>query len=138
MATTMLIEWKDAMSVGIPSIDNQHKQLVDLINRLNAAMEDGETDKELGRIFSDLVAYTDQHFRHEEDLFERHAYPMQDAHRREHDALREKAISLKQRVDDGEFVLGVEVMNFLRDWLKSHIMGSDRAYSEHLRRHGAR
>ncbi len=138
MTTTALIEWTDAFSVGIPSIDQQHRKIVELINELNAAMESGETDAVLHRIFRELVAYTDHHFRYEEDLFARVGYGDAAAHRREHDELRARVDDLKTRVERGDFVLGVEVMSFLRDWLTSHIQGSDQAYSAALVQAGIR
>ncbi|HKK69811.1 MAG TPA: bacteriohemerythrin [Candidatus Krumholzibacteria bacterium] len=138
MTTNVLIGWTEALSVGIPSIDQQHRKIVDLINELNTAMESGETDSALRQIFRELVAYTDQHFRYEEELFERFGYGDAAGHAREHDALRKKVTELKERVDRGDFVLGVEVMSFLRDWLTHHIQGSDMAYASDLLKAGAR
>lgn len=132
MATTMLIEWTDELSVSVPSIDEQHKKLVNMINALNAAMEDGETDAVLTKIFEGLLAYTDKHFQYEEKLFEQTGYAASADHQREHDELREKVTDMKKRLDAGQFMLGVEVMSFLRDWLTRHILGSDKAYSKHL------
>ena len=136
MPSTMLIRWTDEMSVGVSSIDEQHKKLVNLINALNAAMEEGETDAVLNKIFEELLAYTDRHFQYEESLFAQTGYVDEPAHRAEHDALRKKVTDMKHRVDRGDFVLGVEVMGFLRDWLTRHIMGSDKAYSQHLVKNG--
>lgn len=138
MATTMLIEWTDEFSVDVPSIDAQHKKLVDLINDLNAAMENGETDAVLGRIFADLLAYTERHFAYEEQLFEKTGFAASDAHCREHEALRDKVTDLQGRLQRGEFMLGVEVMSFLRDWLTQHIMVSDKAYTRHFIANGVR
>lgn len=138
MTTNVLIGWTEELSVGIPSIDRQHRKIVDLINELNTAMESGETDSILRQIFRELVAYTDHHFRYEEELFERAGYGDAAAHMQEHEALRKKVIDMKDRVDRGEFVLGVEVMSFLRDWLTRHIQGSDMAYAPDLMEAGVR
>jgi hemerythrin len=138
MQSTILIEWRSEYSVQIPSIDEQHKKLVNMINALNAAMESGLTDSLLESIFEGLLQYTQKHFAYEEALFEQTGYLAGAAHRREHDVLREQVFDLKRRLDRGEMVLGVEVMAFLRDWLTSHIMGSDRAYSKHLVEAGIR
>ena len=138
MTTTLLIQWTDEMSVGVPSIDEQHKKIVNMINTLNAAMEDGETDAVMKRIFEGLLSYTDRHFQYEERLFAQTGYADDAAHRREHDELRARVTGMKERLDRGDFMLGIEVMSFLRDWLTRHIMGSDMAYAPHLRSKGIR
>lgn len=135
---SVLIEWTDDLSVNVPSIDEQHKKLVNMINALNSAMEDGETDDVLVKIFEGLLAYTDKHFKYEEGIFAKIDYVATDAHQKEHDDLRAKVTEMKERLDKGEFMLGVEVMSFLRDWLTNHIMGSDKAYSAHLVKAGIR
>lgn len=45
-----LIEWESKFSVGVFEIDNQHKQLVKIINTLFDAMKQGAGNKVLGRI----------------------------------------------------------------------------------------
>lgn len=138
MNSSILIEWSSELSVNVPSIDEQHRKLVNMINALNYAMEDGLTDEALRNIFDGLLLYTHKHFEYEEELLMRTGFPATAAHQREHDALRERVKGLQQRVASGEMVLGVEVMDFLRDWLVNHIMGSDRAYSKHLVEQGIR
>ena len=138
MASPVLVDWCQEFSVNVPSIDAQHQKLVNMINALNFAMEGGLEDAALRRIFDGLLLYTQKHFEYEERLFEQTGYAAAEAHRAEHAQLRDQVARLKSRMDAGEFVLGVEVMEFLRDWLISHIMGTDRAYSKHLVEHGIR
>lgn len=138
MNSAILIEWSSELSVNVPSIDEQHKKLVNMINALNYAIEDGLTDDALRRIFEGLLLYTNKHFEYEEGLMARAGFPATGAHQAEHRALRESVKSLQDRLASGEMVLGVEVMDFLHAWLVNHIMGSDRAYSKHLVEHGIR
>lgn len=138
MHSTILIEWSSGLSVNVPSIDEQHKKLVNMINALNHAMERGLTDEAIQSIFDGLLAYTNKHFEYEEELLNRTGFPASAAHEREHASLRSRVVEMQERVARGEMVLGVEVMDFLRDWLVNHIMGSDRAYSKHLVEHGIR
>lgn len=138
MNSAILIEWSSELSVNVPSIDEQHKKLVNMINALNYAIEDGLTDDALQRIFDGLLLYTNKHFEYEEGLLTQAGFPATEAHQAEHEALRESVKSLKERLASGEMVLGAEVMDFLQAWLVHHIMGSDRAYSKHLVEHGIR
>ncbi|CAN0208147.1 unnamed protein product, partial [Phaeothamnion confervicola] len=71
-----LIAW-DAkrMSSGIESIDGQHRELIEMINRLNRACLQNKGRQEVGEMLGLLAAYVKNHFRHEEDLMERHQCP---------------------------------------------------------------
>lgn len=131
-----LITWSDELSVGIDSIDDQHKKLVNMLNALNDGVEKGDADAVLAKIFEGLVVYTAKHFAYEEDLFAKTGYPMSEGHIKEHEALKTQALDLKAKMDEGDFMVGVEVLAFLKDWLTNHIMKSDAAYSEHLKANG--
>lgn len=128
-----LIEWSDKMSVGVESIDEQHKKLVNMINALNDALVRGEADAVLVKIFDGLAVYTQKHFQYEEQLFAEHGYPMAADHKAEHDALIAQVVELKTKLDAGSAMIGIELMKFLKGWLTNHILKSDMAYSAHLR-----
>lgn len=133
-----VIEWSDSMSVKIPSIDEQHKKLVKMVCDLSEAVEGGNSKKMLGRVLGGLAHYTIQHFAFEEQLFEEFQYTEKDAHQKEHKALLQKVNTLIQKhTQEENYVLGEEVITFLKEWLTLHIMGSDMKYSEFLVAQGA-
>ena len=127
-----LITWSDALSVNIKEIDKQHQCLVELVNRLHDSMKAGQGNSVIGPILSDLLQYTSFHFATEEKYFKKYAYPEYLRHKMEHDDLTQKAKTLNESYLDGKLTITIEVMNFLRDWLKSHILGSDKKYSSFL------
>ena len=128
-----LLTWNENLSVKITSIDDQHKKLIEMINNLQDAMSSGDSRAVLGEIFDGLLNYTVEHFTFEKDLFTKHAYPDADAHLAEHDAFAQKVSDLhKQFVGSSNFMIGVDVMKFLTDWLVNHIQGVDKKYSDHL------
>ncbi len=123
-----LITWSPQLSVGINSIDEQHQKLINMINALNDALNSGESREVMVKIFDGLVVYCDKHFTFEEDLFGTHGYAGGAAHKAEHDKLRQQVMDLKHKMDGGNFMIGLELMGFLKDWLTNHIMKSDKAY----------
>ncbi len=131
-----LIEWKDAYSVNISDIDTQHKRLVNLINELHAAILSGTGKEALTKILSELVEYTLYHFATEEKYFDQFDYPEADLHKTEHNDLTKQVAALQKKHDGGEKVLTIDVMNFLRDWLQDHIVGSDTKYGPYLNSKG--
>ncbi len=127
-----LIEWSEELSTGIQEVDTQHRRLVDIINELHVAVLDRREKQLMSRIFTELVEYTKTHFAFEEELFERHGYPGEEAHKLQHQHLAQRVIDLKEEFDGGNTAVTLEVMRFLRDWLADHIIGSDKHYAPFL------
>lgn len=127
-----LITWSDKYSVQVPSIDNQHKKLADLINQLHSALAEGKAKMVLTNILNELVSYTKTHFAYEESLLHKEKYPGYITHKLQHDELTKKVISYQKDFQAGKTSISLEVMNFLKDWLINHITGTDKKYSQHL------
>jgi hemerythrin len=128
-----VIKWSNKYSVGIASIDAQHKQLIDMINSLNSAMAKGEANMMISEILSELSEYTRYHFRYEEELFESFDYPQTASHKKKHAQLIDQVSSLKERFEsDQTGSIGLEIIQFLKSWLTQHIMKSDKDYADFL------
>jgi len=133
-----LITWSNMLSTGVSEQDNQHKKLIDLINQLNDAMQAGHGNEVMGKVLSELVNYTVFHFGYEEKLMAQHKYEDSPAHKNEHAKFVQTAGDLKKKFDSGSAVISVEIMNFLRDWLTSHIMKTDKKLGQALNKLGVK
>jgi hemerythrin-like metal-binding protein len=134
-----LIEWNAELSVGIDSIDEQHKKLVNMINALNDAMLSGSSNDLLGKIFTGLAAYTQKHFAYEENMFAEYGYVDSQEHKQQHTALIAQMIELKERfIENPEGTISEDLMLFLKRWLTNHIMRTDKEYSEFLLKQGVK
>jgi hemerythrin len=92
--------WKKSYEIGIAEIDNQHRNLVGIINELSDAMMNRKGYIIVPKILEKLVDYIQFHFTTEEEI------------------MRETK----------------EVLNFLCDWLKEHIVVSDKKLRAHIQR----
>jgi hemerythrin-like metal-binding protein len=117
----MLFEWDESCKTGNSEIDSDHKRLVDLINDLYEAMQDGCGGALLLPIFSALKDYTLTHFKREEELMVACHAPDQERHLSEHRMMIDKLADLEQRHRGGEAAISLQTLTFLRDWLKNHI-----------------
>ncbi len=132
------VTWKDEYSVGIESIDNDHRKLLNLINQLQTAVY-----YQTGRQFEQealkaLVDYTKTHFDREEKLMSDHDYPGFENHQFEHHKMIvkvEQFVTTYQK--EGHKVIK-DIAEFLRHWLINHINKTDKAYSSYLRDKGVR
>jgi hemerythrin len=131
-----LLIWNQGMSVGVRVLDEDHKKLIAMINELHASMMEGHSNEVVGGVLRRLANYTVEHFQREEKLFAETGYPNAAAHKREHEKLKSQVMAEIQKFQAGTVGLGMETLNFLRDWLKHHIQESDKAYSAHLNSHG--
>ncbi|WP_321532376.1 bacteriohemerythrin [uncultured Desulfuromonas sp.] len=131
------IEWSDEISVGIQEIDEQHKKLVNLINRLYEAMTLGEDKVAVAKdVLNELVQYTIIHFAVEECLFRIFEYPNYRAHCDMHEDLRNQVDEINKKVQNGERLITPELLFFLRKWITNHIMVEDKKYSPFLLKKG--
>lgn len=130
-APAAALEWSESLAVGEASIDQQHKRLVELFNRLLNTLHANGSNQAIGDVLDDLVKYTQFHFAHEAELMEKYAYPERTDHLAKHDDLIRKVVVYRTRFEKGESV-GGELTAFLRDWLINHILKTDRLLANHI------
>ena len=123
------VEWDDTLSVGIEEIDEQHKVLVDLVNKMHEAIHQRHGSDVVIGILSDLTEYTRIHFAVEESLMRILNYPDYDNHKQVHEELLHTVADLQDKVASGKKSIGFELMHFLKTWLVKHIMEEDMQYS---------
>ena len=130
MTSRQYVQWKDEYSVGIESIDLQHKKLLGLINSLQTAVNYKTGEAFEREALDELVDYTKTHFKYEEDLMQEHGYPSFEAHRAEHAKMVARVDSLLEEYNQNQDLAMRKALAFLKDWLINHINGTDKQYSE--------
>ncbi len=132
------IQWSDRLSVGLASIDAQHRKLVDFINELYDAMMKGEGKSHTGPILKKLIRYTHEHFAVEEADMQKSGYPDIAHHKELHRELTKQVEDFEARFERGEVTLSISMLQFLNEWLTGHIIGVDKLYAPCLKDHGIR
>ncbi len=127
------IVWSDDYSVGIQSIDEEHRGLILLINRFGDALFISKSKKEVAKSFEQLLDYTVNHFRNEEELMEKYNYPEIKQHIQEHHRLTQEVLELNK---DKHYVFPDNIIEFLKSWLINHILEVDRRLGEFLVKKG--
>lgn len=120
------LTWSDDLAVGNSFIDGDHRKLIDMANRLHVVMQEGRGKEVLAKVLSNLITYTQEHFKREEDLMRKLCYADVDDHRHEHEKLLQQVIDLQHKFETGAVTLSIQVLHFLRDWLIHHIGESDK------------
>jgi hemerythrin-like metal-binding protein len=128
--------WSDKYSVGVKVLDNQHSVLVDTLNKLYDAMMKGQAREITGPLLLMLVEYTKEHFATEEKMMTATKYPGFKQHIAKHRELTKQVSEFVGRYERGEITLSVDLLNFLRDWLGTHILKEDHEYGPWLNKNG--
>ncbi len=128
--------WQEEYSVGIREIDEQHKQLVAMVNDMHQALAQGKGREILGDILNKLIAYTQYHFGSEEALMEKYGFPDFPAHRQAHASMTAQAQALHEEFAGSDIKRSIEVARFLQQWLNKHILETDKKYSSFLKKKG--
>jgi hemerythrin len=126
-----VVHWSPNLSVGSEEIDSEHAKLIDLLNNLAADVEAGAGREATLEGLDRLISVTEQHFRHEEEIMAREDYPDLYYHRHIHQALMTEIRNFRGD-PEGSMKIGPEVIDFIKTWLISHIMESDKQLGGYL------
>ena len=114
--------WSDALSTGMDDVDEQHKVLVGLLEKITDCKEGDEAD--VNAILIELVNYTSYHFSYEEKKMEASAYPKMADHKKEHTDLLNAVPGYLTDFQAGKLT-AADLVAFLKKWVVNHIMVKD-------------
>ncbi|HOQ06158.1 MAG TPA: bacteriohemerythrin, partial [Anaerohalosphaeraceae bacterium] len=123
-----LFQWNNSFSVGIPEMDRQHQRLVDLINQFYDALQLGRSKEIIQQTLRELVGYVNTHFSEEEALMRQIGYPALPAHQTKHQRLVAHVQKLFEDFQAGRPVNSLNLAEFLKNWLVTHIQKEDKQY----------
>lgn len=128
------IDWSDLLSVKIPDMDKEHKELFKRINSLLVAMLDKSKNYDILEISNYLSEYIDFHFRNEEKMLEKHNYPKLEQHKKLHKKYEDDFRSIQERIknNENEALILIDIQEKVVTWLIEHIAKVDQQYSDYL------
>ena len=123
-------------SVLVDDMDDEHKKIFSYCNEIHTKIANGAKQEETLPILKRLAAFTTEHFAREERLMTAHSYPGLGEQIRAHTDLLAKVQTVVEDIENGAHVNMIEVIVFLTDWLKGHILGEDLKYGEYFKSEG--
>ena len=130
MKRPIIIAWAQEYSVGENNLDDDHKYLLQIINKIYV---NGKSMKreEAERCLSDLIAYAVRHFHREESHMRRIGFDGLARHKTLHDEFMVRAQQFHREFSgSGAPTVTDEVSKFLASWWKDHILHEDQRYAE--------
>ena len=130
------VHWSPNLSIGVEDLDSDHRALIDILNELDAEVAEGAGHGAVALKLDELIVRTEAHFRREEAIMAREHYPEAAHHARVHEALLEEIRQFRDEHRAGS-AIGPEITAFLKRWLISHIIESDKHLGGYLEGRGA-
>lgn len=132
------IQWAETYTLGIAEIDNQHRQLVAITDRLFQAIMDEKGEVVLLDILNDIKEYATYHFDYEEKLLRQNGYPLAElgGHIEEHEKLKKQVAGFIEEYESDPAVMDVSLFGFLRSWTDEHMRQTDSEYVTFLQAKG--
>lgn len=124
-----LIYWDSRLETAISSIDDDHKKIIVVANKLHTAFKKQSGRSVVSSLLEELKYETILHFVKEEEIMKDSGYPKYEYHKSQHTELIKQLDYTICSLDDGSIFVSPTTMVFLRDWLTYHILGSDRQFS---------
>ena len=130
----MYIEFDDSLITGNETIDSQHKELIDCIQKFVNSCEDNSSADKSDEMLKYLIDYTVFHFTAEEKLQEDVSYPGLKEHRAKHEEFKETLAQLedKMKAEGTSEAFAAEIKDKVVDWLFNHIKVFDRSVAEFI------
>ena len=124
--------WDESFSVGVEVLDKQHKQIVEIINRLIDEPKEGFDSDEVAKILDDLTKFVHYHFQTEEQLLAEHGYPELKTQQEEHKEFRIELASFCMASMKNHTVIPINALLYLKEWWEEHILVKDMKYRPYL------
>lgn len=123
---------EDRYSVGDQELDQQHRGVLELINRIIDQVHAGEDDQMvLVGALMEMNDYASSHFQSEEALLKRLGYPLLDHQHHSHDYYTERVSGFVLDLEHRKVTLE-EVLEFIKVWWDQHILVEDMGFKDFL------
>ncbi|MBY0516435.1 MAG: bacteriohemerythrin [Bacteriovoracaceae bacterium] len=122
-----LMEWSDKLDIGVPTMNHEHQNLLNLMNQLFDKWEKKASRAEIQTAIEKLKVATTDHFKHEEVHLEKIKWEKLASHKIIHKRLLDDLDKFEKEYKAGA-ELGKPFFTFLKMWLTGHIQGIDSEY----------
>ena len=126
----MNITWQDSLSVSNEKIDQQHKNLINMLNTAVSIQHKKPNSEEVSELLQELSRYAHDHFKVEEEYMLEMSYPDFDKHKSQHKLFREKIACLCLEAFSKSEAVATDLLNYLSEWFLNHIKNTDQMYAQ--------
>ena len=126
------IIWNDSFSVGVKTMDIQHKRIISTFNKLVDNVQAHPRSEKVSEVLAEMVDYACEHFESEERLLAEHKYPELSQQKAEHSAFRRQAGEFCILALSEDEQVTHKLLTYLHEWWTAHILYNDKRYTAHI------
>ena len=123
------MEWNRNFELGVAQFDEHHQHLVRLLNMIYGGMSRSASGDVVGNVLNELIDYATYHFDAEEKWMAEREYSGLARHKEEHERFSARVGEIHRDYRKGSKGLSLEILQFLKTWLTSHILETDADYA---------
>jgi hemerythrin len=131
-----LVNWKPEFSVNVDQIDEEHKNILLLVNKLEVGISHGTDINLIYQVLIDLMEYAITHFTSEEMYMEQIEFPLLESHQMAHRQFSKQLKIFIARYKASDKNLGKEISSYMTHWWQRHILDMDQHYAQYAIRKG--
>ncbi len=120
-----LIEWQEEFSLGIASVDHEHRELIELINSLHDTMRESSSTAAVLETLGEIYAQIASHFALEEKHMREHRYPAFNEHKQDHEALLDDLRDIMDEIEADGWFDEARLSQDMRRWFNEHFSTHD-------------
>jgi hemerythrin-like metal-binding protein len=128
-----LVEWRPEFAIGLPEVDHEHRELIELINQAHAGLGEGAGAEAVSEVLGEIHARIAAHFALEERIMREAHYDGFDAHKDDHehllDEIRDIMDAYEDRAEFDQAAFGAR----LGAWFTEHFRSEDARLHKFLR-----
>lgn len=128
-----ILSWDEKYSVGVKRIDDEHKTLIDLINKAYDSAKGTNDIATLKELTNDMRKYALMHFATETTLMKDYGFPDANTHLEEHKIFTGRITTAISHDETGQEIPDTnQLFRFLAKWLQDHLLKTDKEFGKYL------
>jgi hemerythrin len=127
-----------AFCTGIRKIDQQHIKVINFLTKLTEQDEIKLDSELLSEIMTELIRYSEDHLKTEEEYMRQYGYPDYESHKKLHSEYKRKVAEFSVGILDKNHSTPSEMISFLSHWWTNHIRNVDMKYKDFFANKGVR
>lgn len=120
-----LITWRDDFSLGVESVDVEHREMIALINALDESMQQDASQDTVVETLGEIYARIASHFALEEKIMRNAGYEHLAAHKADHERLLDRLLDVVDSVDAEGRYERATLSDYLEGWFSVHFRVHD-------------
>lgn len=130
-----LLQWKPEYSVGIESMDDEHREMIELINLVHEELGDRPDNEQIDSFLGDIFSSISMHFALEERIMRNANYYEYPAHKADHEKLLDEIRDLMDSFSDDPEAGAKKLQENLSTWFSEHFSTFDARLHRKLGQH---